>query len=67
MEMYRGGSDWTSGKGSSLGGHQALEQPPQGSGHGTKLDRVQGAFEQHSQMHGLIFGWSFCGARSWIQ
>lgn len=36
-------------------GGWALEQVPQGSGHGTDLDGVQWASEQHSQTYGLTF------------
>ena len=33
-----------------------MEHVPQGSGHGTKLNRVQEVSGQHSQMYGLILG-----------
>lgn len=37
---------------------QAVEQAPQGIGHGTELTGVQKASGQCSQSHDLIFGWS---------
>ena len=47
-----------SGKGSSPGAGQTLEQAPQGSGHGTELAGVQEEYVQCSQTSGLIFWWS---------
>lgn len=44
-----------SGDGSSLRGW-ALEQAPQGHGHGTEAAGVQEAFEHCSQTDDLIFG-----------
>ena len=35
-----------------------MEQAAQGSGHGPKPDRVQGAFGQQSQTQSLNSGWS---------
>lgn len=37
-------------------GGQTLEQPPQGSGHFSKLTGIQEAFVKCSQTSGLIFG-----------
>ena len=53
----RGGSDWISGKGSSPERCWVLEQPPQGTSHGSTT-RVQGEFGQHSQTWDLNFGCS---------
>jgi len=55
LSCDRRGSGWVSGK-SSLPS-QALEQVPQGSGHGTELVEVQDASGQCFQTYGLIFGW----------
>jgi len=44
----RGRVSWISGKDSSQEGGQALELPPQGGGHGIKLERVQEASGQCS-------------------
>jgi len=46
MERIRGSSDWTLGKGSSLRGQLVTEQAAQGSGHSTKVVRVQRASGQ---------------------
>ncbi|XP_015136018.1 uncharacterized protein C11orf97 homolog isoform X2 [Gallus gallus] len=45
-------------KGSSPEGGRAQEQPPQSTGHGSELARVQQASGQRSQTYALIFGWS---------
>ncbi|XP_040517768.1 uncharacterized protein C11orf97 homolog isoform X1 [Gallus gallus] len=45
-------------KGSSPEGGHAQKQPPQSTGHGSELARVQQASGQRSQTYALIFGWS---------
>ena len=55
LSYIKGGSDWTSGKGSLSEGGQALEQALQGSGHSPKLP----ASGQSSLPYGLSFEWSY--------
>jgi len=59
MELCQGRGNWELWTRSVLEGGQAVEYAPEGSGDGTKLLKFTRCFEQHCQMYGLNFGWSF--------
>jgi len=57
MELCQGRGSWGSGNGSAPEGVQALEQPAQGRGYGTKLLEFKRHLDKALRTYGLILLW----------